>query len=105
MKPLLSAVFALLLLLGQPVNAAEPLLLSDVTGLVQQWRPDSTTITVSGRTYEITSNTVFMNGASKPINRSVLRSGSRVMLMVANNRVTHVIVDPIQPSPFDRPNR
>ncbi len=105
MKPLLSAVFALLLLLGQPVNAAEPLLLSDVTGLVQQWRPDSTTITVSGRTYEMTSNTVVMDAASKPINRSVLRSGSRVMLMVANNRVTHVIVDPVQPSPFDRPNR
>lgn len=105
MKLILSSIVVPLLLLGQPGNAAEPLLLSDVNGLVQQWRPDSATITVAGKAYEMTSSTVLMDGAAKPLNRSALKSGSRVMLMVANNKVTHVIVDPVQSSPFDRPNR
>lgn len=105
MKRNLCAVLFPLLLLCQPVNAEEPLVLSDVTGLVQQWRQDSTTITVTGKTYEMTSNTILMNGAALPINRSALKSGVRVMLMVANNKVTHVIIDPVLSSPFDRPNR
>lgn len=105
MKHFLVSIVVPLLLLGQPVHAAEPLRLSDVTGLVQQWRPDSATITVGGKAYEMTADAVFLDGASKTINRSTLKPGSRVMLMITNDKVTHVVVNPLQPSPFDRPNK
>ena len=93
------------LLIGHPVNAAEPLNLSNVTGPVQQWRPDSATITVGGKTYEMPDGVEFMDGTSKNLSSTDLKSGVRVMLMIVNGKVTHVIINPIQPLPFDLPSR
>jgi hypothetical protein len=105
MKKLLPSIFFPLLLLGHPVNAAEALVLSDLTGLVQQWRSDSASIMVEGKVYETADNVVFMDGQLKSLSRNSLKSGAKVMLMVANGKVTHVIVNPAQTSPFDRPDR
>lgn len=105
MKHFIASILVPLLLLGQHAHGAEPLNLSDVTGLVQQWRPDSASITVSGKAYEMAEGVEFMDGAAAAMSRSSLKSGARVMLMMANGKVTRVIVNPIQPSPFDRPNK
>lgn len=105
MKKFLTSIFFPLLLLGQPVNAAEDLVLSDLTGLVQQWRSDSASIMVEGKVYEMADKVVFMDTQLKSLSRSSLKSGVKVMLMVANGKVTHVIVNPAQTSPFDRPGR
>ncbi len=105
MKHFLASIAVPLLLLGQPVRAAEPLRLSDVTGVVQQWRPDSASITVSGNAYEMAEGVEFMEGAAAAMSRSSLKPGARVMLMMANGKVTRVIVNPVQPSPIDRPNK
>jgi hypothetical protein len=105
MRKFLASLFLPILLIGQSANSAEPLLLSQPTGRVQQWTSDSASITVQGKTYEMTQGVVFMDGASKPLSRGSLKTGVPVMLMVDNGKVTHVIVNPLQSSALDRPSR
>jgi hypothetical protein len=99
------SVFLAVLLVGQPLNAAEPLNFSNVMGAVQQWRPDSAAITINGKVYEIPERTPILDGSSKDLGRADLKPGVQIMLMIANNKVTHVIINPAQSIPFDIPSR
>lgn len=105
MKKRFASLLVPFLLWAQPAAAAVPLKVLEVKGIVQQWSPGSQTIMVTGKSYPMADSVLFMDGAAKPVSRSALRSGARVMLLLADDKATHVIINPAETSPFDQPKK
>lgn len=105
MKNLFASIFVPLLLWSQQTVAAVPLERLEITGVLQQWRAAASTIVVTGKTYQMADDVQFIDGAAKPVDRSTLRSGARIMLLVADGKATHVVVNPAETSPFDQPKK
>lgn len=75
----------------------------DVRGVVEQWAPAAATIKVSNRSYPVAKDVQVTNGNAKLISPSQVRAGARVLLMLSEGTVTHVILNPGSTNPFERP--
>lgn len=89
----------------QQAAASMPLERLQVTGTLQQWSATAKTATVAGKVFHMADDVQYLDDAAKAVRGSTLRTGTRVMLLLANGKVTHVIVNPAELSPLDQPRK
>ena len=105
MKNIIALIIVSALSWMQQAAASMPLERLEVMGILQQWSATAKTATVAGKTYQMADDVQYLDGAAKTVGRSTLRTGARVMLLLADGKVTHVIVNPAQTSPLDQPRK
>lgn len=105
MKKFIALILVPALWWTQPAAAAMPLERLEVTGTLQQWSATAKTAMVAGKIFQMADDVQYLDGAAKAVSRSTLRTGARVMLLLADGKVTHVIVNPAQISPLDQPRK
>ena len=88
------------------VFAQQPVELpAEVRGKVEQWAPSARVIKVDGRTYSLSKDMQVIDAKAALLSSGAVRSGGRVLLMISQGSVTHVVVNPGSGSVMDLPQQ
>ncbi|GAA6140725.1 hypothetical protein [Hydrogenophaga sp. 5NK40-0174] len=78
---------------------------SEIRGRVEQWAPGVGQVKVNGQTYRMSKSVQVIDKKAAPLPRHAVRAGSRVSIVVSDNVVTHVVVNPGEEPTLDESHK
>lgn len=77
----------------------------EVRGSVEQWAPGARVIKVGGETYTLSKEVQVMDSNTALLKHNAVRPGGKVLLMIWQGEVSHVVVNPGTGPVMDQPQR
>jgi hypothetical protein len=77
----------------------------EIRGSVEQWAPGARVIKVGGETYTLSKEVQLMDSNTALIKNNAVRPGGKVLLLISQGEVSHVVVNPGVGPVMDQPQR